>query len=257
MFNMESEEQKTAFWKSMDRRRNGYYKAVTAKIKQHFQTERKAVVKAFESGGKAAAEKAVEKKAAALKKILTAVDNTVMRDFGRETFAQLKSEAEQMEVKAPAGDTFSVFDAEVQRWTGTNVAQKVVLISDTTKTLIQNVIAAGVTEGEGIALIAGRIDTLYLDQIIPNRSTVIARTEVISASNAGNQFAAKQTGLNLEKEWIATRDDRTREAHEDMDGRKADMDKPYKNGLMFPGDPSGPAKEVIQCRCTEGYAVKK
>jgi hypothetical protein len=36
------------------------------------------------------------------------------------------------------------------------------------------------------------------------------------------------------------------------------MDEKFKVGdaeLMFPGDPEGPADEVINCRCAVGYIV--
>jgi hypothetical protein len=165
-----------------------------------------------------------------------------------------------MEIKGPLLELFNVFHTAVQKWITGNVAKKVVMVTDTTKELIKLRISKGEAEGEGIPEIAARIDELYLEQIIPNRSTVIARTEVISSSNAANRFAAQQTGLPLMKEWISTRDDRTRDTHEAVNGQTREFDEFYDVGkakLLFPGDPNGPANEVIQCRCTEGYSVKK
>jgi hypothetical protein len=253
---MSSEEQKTAFWKAMDRRRTGYYKAATTKVQQYFKAEQRAVLSAYAAGGTKAVDTAITKNGAKLKKLLAAIDTTVINDFGTATFNQLKNDAAMMELKAEE-DAFTVFDLAVQQWILENAANKVVLVTDTTKAMIRQIILEGEAAGESVAEVGKKIDALYLAQIIPNRSVVIARTEIISASNAGNRMAALQTGLKLEKEWISTRDDRTREAHEDMDGKRAEMNKPYKNGLMFPGDPKGQAKDVIQCRCTEGYAVKK
>lgn len=48
-------------------------------------------------------------------------------------------------------------------------------------------------------------------------------------------------------------DDRTRESHVLANGQVRPMLAPFDVGgssLMFPGDPTGPAQEVIQCRCT-------
>jgi hypothetical protein len=40
-----------------------------------------------------------------------------------------------------------------------------------------------------------------------------------------------------------------REWHEAMDGEVVPVDEPFSNGLMYPGDPSGDAEEVINCGC--------
>lgn len=34
-----------------------------------------------------------------------------------------------------------------------------------------------------------------------------------------------------------------------MDGEVKELDEAFSNGLMFPGDPDGPAEEVCNCRC--------
>jgi HK97 family phage portal protein len=259
-FNMESDEQKTAFWESMEKRRNRYYKGATAEVAKRFEAEKKAVIEAFKAGGMAAVEKAVNAQKPEWIKLFTALDVEVMQDFGNATFNHLKHEAADMEIKGPLLELFNVFHTAVQKWITGNVAKKVVMVTDTTKELIKLRISKGEAEGEGIPEIAARIDELYLEQIIPNRSTVIARTEVISSSNAANRFAAQQTGLPLMKEWISTRDDRTRDTHEEVNGQTREFDEFYDVGkakLLFPGDPNGPADEVIQCRCTEGYSVKK
>lgn len=55
------------------------------------------------------------------------------------------------------------------------------------------------------------------------------------------------------KVWISTMDDRTRPTHRDADQQRTLLSEPFRVGgapLLFPGDPNGPADEVIQCRCT-------
>lgn len=63
-------------------------------------------------------------------------------------------------------------------------------------------------------------------------------------------------GIKVRKRWVATKDERTRASHADLDGEIVDYDKPFSNDLMYPGDPSGPAVEVYNCRCTTAYAEK-
>lgn len=60
---------------------------------------------------------------------------------------------------------------------------------------------------------------------------------------------AKSRGANVMKQWDATLDGRTRPSHARIDGEIRETDEKHSNGLMFPGDPSGPAEEVIFCRC--------
>jgi uncharacterized protein with gpF-like domain len=258
-FNLESDEQKTDFWHSMEKRRETYYKTVTMQIQKYFKNEHKAILKAFESDGIKGIEDTVKTQMKEFAKVIEAINQMVIQDFGQVTFDQLKNEATDLEIKI-FKDLFNVFAKNVQNWIKGNVAQKVVLVSDTTIKLLKNIVDIGQENGESIPQIAQRIDELYLDQIIPNRSTVIARTEVISSSNAGNHFSAEQTGLDLQKEWVSTKDDRTRGAHEEVNGQIRDMKEPYEvmgEALQFPGDPSGSAKNVISCRCTEIYKVKK
>lgn len=80
-----------------------------------------------------------------------------------------------------------------------------------------------------------------------------ARTMTTSAENHGrldSYKALEASGVVQKKEWMSTPDDRTRPSHIDIDGEEQDIDKPFSNGCMFPGDGRGPAEEVWMCRCT-------
>lgn len=138
----------------------------------------------------------------------------------------------------------------------THIPKVVGQIEMTTKQELMNLIRDGLDQGLSIPDIAESIDTLYLEEIIPNRSTVIARTETISSTNYGGQQAAKATNLTLRKTWLATDDDRTRDAHRAANGQTVDLSGTYLvdgEPLEYPGDPNGSAANVIQCRCTEVY----
>lgn len=80
----------------------------------------------------------------------------------------------------------------------------------------------------------------------------IARTEghriqVQSTMDACHK--AKEKGADVVKQWDSTLDAKTRTSHQKVDGEVRELDKPFSNGLMFPGDPDGGAAEVINCRC--------
>ena len=75
-------------------------------------------------------------------------------------------------------------------------------------------------------------------------------------SSRDAQHAAKAKGADIVKQWDATLDGRTRDSHRRVDGEIRELDEKFSNGLMFPGDPSGSAAEVINCRCTSNTRAK-
>lgn len=86
-----------------------------------------------------------------------------------------------------------------------------------------------------------------------SRTKTIARTEghrIQQASAADAQQAAKDRGADVVKQWDAALDGKTRPSHRMVDGEIRELDEKFSNGLMYPGDPNGPAAEVINCRCT-------
>lgn len=85
-----------------------------------------------------------------------------------------------------------------------------------------------------------------------------ARTMVTSAENHGRLDSYENLsnqGVVMKKEWEATPDDRVRPSHRDIDGEQQDIDKPFSNGCMYPGDGKGPAEEVWMCRCAMGSHI--
>ena len=136
-------------------------------------------------------------------------------------------------------------------------------ITDTTKDQIKNFLIKaqeqGLTIPETIALLQTSGITNY-------RAELIARTETSRAANVGSMVGAMSTGLVTVKEWIATKDNRTRRFprdnadHLDMDGVKVPIDakfqvdgKGFIDFMLHPGDSTAHAANVCNCRCTLGY----
>lgn len=140
-------------------------------------------------------------------------------------------------------------------------SEMVVGVNKTTISLLQDIMGEGFRTGLSVDNMARQIDELYLDQIIPNRSRVIARTESIRSANRGSLLAAKGTGEDLLKRWIPVFDGNARPEHEDA-GRQdpVPVDSPFTvwgEKLMHPGDPDGRAENTIQCRCTMTYERRR
>lgn len=80
-----------------------------------------------------------------------------------------------------------------------------------------------------------------------------ARTMVTSAENAGRLDSYRRSeamGIEMQKQWMATHDGRTRHSHRELDGETIPVEEEFSNGLMFPADPYGLPEEVYNCRCT-------
>lgn len=145
----------------------------------------------------------------------------------------------------------------VQEWTAGSIDQRVALVEASTIKELKVVIDMGIAQGYGVDKIA----ELMRSTVGVVRATRIARTEIISASNLGSLMGAKSTELPLNKEWLATQDNRTRLDHLDADGQTVGIDDLFTVSgelLSFAGDwtHGASAGNVINCRCTQTYTVQ-
>jgi len=189
-----------------------------------------------------------------LEQIFVGIYQDVGSDSGNAVLSELKSNPEEYSTKDAT--TFSLYAPDVLVFLLSLAAEKVTGITDYTKALLQSTLEEGVRGGESLIEIRKRVDKLYLEEIIPNRSWVIAATETHSAAEYGSQEAARSSGLTLKKVWLSTNDKHTRPDHVKADGQEVDMDEPFIVGgekLLYPGDPAGSAKNIISCRCTHYY----
>ncbi len=180
----------------------------------------------------------------------------VMSTFGRRLIQSAPRGTGVPETK----DTLDSFDARVQSWITTNGALKVTQISTTTRNQIVDIIRRGEADGLGVDPIARNI-AKNTDGVIGRfRASIIARTETHSAASAAQNQALEVLDLpQVRKEWVAVKDQRTRDSHIAADGQIRRVNEPFDVGgskLMFPGDPTGPADEVINCRCIAAPVVE-
>jgi len=120
-------------------------------------------------------------------------------------------------------------------------------INETTFAKLQDEFKASLEAEEGREGLISRIQDAY-GGIKKSRAGLIARTETHNATQYGTMQGYKQGGLTT-KIWVAVLDGATRDSHAAVDGEERPIDRPFSNGLMFPGDPRGDAGEVINCRC--------
>ena len=116
---------------------------------------------------------------------------------------------------------------------------------------IKRAITQGIVQGKSIDNMASDISNVMGQNA--NNAVRIARTETTGIMGEARQTAleeAQANGIRLKKVWVSSIGDRTRESHEALNGQSKNLDEAFDNGLMYPGDQSGPPEEVINCRCT-------
>ena len=142
-----------------------------------------------------------------------------------------------------------------------DVGNRLVRLPDEVYALIVAEIEDGLRNAEGIPDITQRINIVLTatgSERWPNRARTVARTETIGAVNAGVYRAAvldaqDRGDVAPAKVWLSTVDDRTRPTHTEADRQRTLLQSPFVVGgasLLFPGDPRGPAQEVVNCRCS-------
>jgi hypothetical protein len=180
--------------------------------------------------------------------------------FGTRIWEQAKSAGYELETKRDPSqpDFAATMTAVAGKYVGSEaVRRRITGVDDETRQGIIRAVAKGYSDGLGQNEVAARI-TESVPSISKLRAKVIARTETHGAANYGSFEAAKATGVRLNKEWLAAADERTRETHLEADGQTVTMDGTFRVGdalMEYPGDPAGPAEEVINCRCTMSYVL--
>lgn len=113
-----------------------------------------------------------------------------------------------------------------------------------------------------------RMSEAYRTKFKAYRAANIARTEALKAANNARYMAHKQAasqGMSEDtviRTWHSMEDEKVRDTHEELNGQQVEgMDEPFESDsgalLMFPGDPTAPADEIVNCRCFVTYRMRR
>ena len=135
-----------------------------------------------------------------------------------------------------------------------NVGRMAFQISESTARSIEHAITRDLGLGLSVEEIAKNIEGL--GAFAPSRAMRIARTESARAVNdAANQAfrqAKAELDIDLKKQWLSSRDDKVREAHQILDGQIVDVDENFfvdGEEAQSIGDFQAAYLDV-NCRCT-------
>jgi SPP1 gp7 family putative phage head morphogenesis protein len=153
------------------------------------------------------------------------------------------------------GIDFNITDPNVTAWVNSKSFKFAEEVNRTTEDALRDELVDAINNGDSLSQVEDRIASVF-DIARGSRTAMIARTEVISASNEGAFESYKQSGLVSNVEWITSRDNKVRDEHQ-IDGETVGIGLNFSNGLKYPGDPAGEPGNVINCRCTISPVVDK
>ena len=116
---------------------------------------------------------------------------------------------------------------------------------------VTSAVTQAVLQGQTVPQLAASIAGIAaMDQRAAMKAARTAMTSAHSLGKLKGYERAAGMGIDVEKQWLAALDPRTRGSHRHLDGETVKLDAEFSNGLKYPGDPDGPASEVYNCRCT-------
>ncbi len=261
VLDLQTEAEKAAYLKTVESRRTKWEKVIKGRLQDYFRDEHKTIAAALSRGSTENAPDNVAhafmvlEQQGTLKNLIVGIYQDVGEDFGESVLKDLKFGDASYEQKL-LNLHLNLHAPDVLVHLLQIAGEKVRQIYGTTLAFLQEHLTAGVQAGETLDQVAQRVDDLYTESIIPERSQTISATEVHSANEYGSSQAAQMSGLTLKKVWLSTFDSKVRADHADAHGQEVGTDEPFIVGgeqLMYPGDPAGSPGNIINCRCTVYY----
>jgi hypothetical protein len=173
----------------------------------------------------------------------------------------------QMASLVAAAKVSSDATTNAQRYVKT-IRNRLVGVADEVFKDIQRELAAGLAANEDPDQLARRVDRVFKQRGGNNwlgRASVIAQTETAAAINAGRMQAARKyardndmSARSISKTWVTRRDDKVRDTHKALHGDSIPFTRAFVVGgakMQFPGDPTGPPEQTINCRCTLRFTI--
>lgn len=240
-----TKEQKNMIWKLFDDSTSDYTKSYLVRLRQYIHGQERRILEQLQSKQMAKGISDINFNVPREKTIFVAKFREFIEDLVRTQGKDILS------FLGLGSATFDMSSPEIINFINTRSFNKVNGINELTKERLRKILEQSIRDGEGIPQISTRIKDYYA-QYSKKRALRIAQTEVIKAHNFATMQGYKQSGVVKGKEWLSSRDGRVRESHRPftgVDGQKRKLNEKFSNGCSAPGY-GGPAKEVVNCRCT-------
>lgn len=253
-------------WATQTRLRAQFIRRLERQISRELTRTARETADVFEAGGIAGTTTILNQHEERLLDIIERSYRGVGEVFAQRNFDEAgKSFQLDLEQKG----IFEDFQRRFGLWIEAEGLERAQRIPETTAQNIRQIILRGQEEGESSDVVARTIREKTGGAVGIVRARTIARTEMHAASVAANsesiQSIAQENGLRTLKEWREAPDGRVRDSHDRRDGGVGgqqreigqSFDLPGGVKLLRPGQPGGPAREVINCRCVEVHVVNE
>ena len=259
----EEEDEPTKSFKALDARKKAHWKAFDSRATEGEGMFR-ARVRAFAEAQEKRLKKALtspKSYKSAIKTAFDGADDALMHALAPAWEASMTDGAHigRGMLGLKVSPSFELYNRAFDKWIKANGLKKAKEINTTTyEKLMKELeaeLAEGIEAGESMDDLAARIMTAVegvYENMTEARAMMIARTESANSVNFGQFTVYEEEGVE-KKEWLATPDSDTRDAHAAANGQIVGINEKFNvdgEELDYPGDPSGEAGNVINCRCT-------
>ena len=261
-------ERKDAFWLKSDELAASYDEEFGAAAVKALEANKRDLLALLNKGKSKAASYDWAKYEAAVKAYLLGAGSAEVWKSIFETQQTDLMTAKVKQLNAEFNKAYPSAELLSQQWFDSYQIQFAQPINDTTNETVKRMIQQATDEGWSVLTMQGHLETMfkqwmtgtltpdefawYNDRMPVYRRENIARTETIKASNVVSNALYEAWG-SKGREWLATRDSRTRDTHAAADGQVRAFGKKFDVGgyaMEYPGDMNAPAALICNCRCS-------
>jgi len=147
--------------------------------------------------------------------------------------AALSAAAADLDIALVDGAVFDLSgDPGAVQWVNHRAREYATLINKTTQKEVDAILRGAVGDGLSIGDTTDLIKNFFTAKA-EQHAEVVARTEIVSASNKGRLESMKVNGFEFHM-WTTQRDERVRDEHALMGGEVVEIDKAFSNGDAWP-----------------------
>ena len=262
------DDRKARIWKRWTKSWRGIEREYAEAMRRYFMRQERILTKKLKQAYSEFADKdAVSIKAAADEVIARVVFDLKLENGKIKVINKIHyDKASELGIRQMFDETLSLEDEQLQaavdaamadrklKAKRTTSSYKISKANKTTQKLVSKQLREGLDKGESLDELTKRIEGILKGKKGRARAQRIARTQTAGAVSSGRQTGMVHANVDR-KSWLSARDNTVRPAHKAAEAKYSKgiaVDQVFVvdgENLMYPGDPSGSAANIANCRC--------